>query len=69
MRHQFTLEDDAMWRMSAVCLAGIIGSVHPCLADVRDEYRYTKLTGGYFVGEHLFNKTEEQNKKSYALKG
>ena len=40
-----------MWRMSAVCLAGIIGSVHPCLADVMDEYRDPKFTGGYFVGE------------------
>ena len=27
-----------MWRMSAVRLAGIIGSVHTCLADVMEEY-------------------------------
>ena len=36
-----------MWRMSAVYLARIIGSVHPCLADVMDEYRDPKFTGGY----------------------
>ena len=47
MRHHVTSEDDAMWRMSAVCLAGIIGSRHPCLADVIDEYRDPKFTGGY----------------------
>ena len=58
-----------MWRMSAVCLVGIIGSVHPCLADVMDEYRDPKFTGGYVVGEYLFKKTEEQDQKSYALYG
>ena len=49
MPHHFTWEDDAMWRMSAVYLARIIGSVHPCLADVIDEYRDPKFTGGYLL--------------------
>ena len=53
-----------MWRMSAVCLAGIMGSIYPCLADVMDEYRDPKFTGGYIVGEYLFNKTDEQDQKS-----
>ena len=41
----------------------------PTVADVMDEYRDPSFTGGYFVGEYLFDETSEQDQKSLSIYG
>ena len=41
----------------------------PTVADVMDEYRDPSFTGGYVVGEYLFDKTSEQDQKSLSIYG
>ena len=55
--------------MSVLSLAVGVGFVSSSMADVMDEYRDPKFTGGYIVGEYLFDKAPEQNQQSYAVYG
>ena len=41
----------------------------PTVADVMDEYRDPSFTGGYVVGEYLFDETSEQDQKSLSIYG
>ena len=41
----------------------------PVVADVMDEYRDPSFTGGYVVGEYLFDETSEVDQKSLAIYG
>lgn len=41
----------------------------PTMADVMDEYRDPSFTGGYVVGEYLFDETSEQDQKSLSIYG
>lgn len=41
----------------------------PAAADVMDEYRDPSFTGGYVVGEYLFDETSETDQKAVAIYG
>ncbi|MGB1953928.1 MAG: hypothetical protein ACPHQQ_07815, partial [Candidatus Puniceispirillum sp.] len=41
----------------------------PAAADVMDEYRDPSFTGGYVVGEYLFDETSEADQKAVAIYG
>jgi GDP-D-mannose dehydratase len=41
----------------------------PAAADVMDEYRDPSFTGGYVVGEYLFDETSEADQKAVAICG
>ena len=41
----------------------------PAMADVMDEYRDPSFTGGYVVGEYLFDETSEMDQKAFSIYG
>ena len=49
--------------LTATCLTT------PLRADVMDEYRDPAFTGGYVVGEYLFDETDEAKQRSYSVYG